>query len=89
MATRAMNTYNELKKQGLSDEEALKKSFSSAAAGRSYIRDKDKEKAAKKLKRKRSTSKVKMAVTKKLSSQSHSPAGRKHLRRKKASLYGK
>ncbi len=49
MPSRAMNTFNKLKSQGMSDEDAIKKAFGLAAKGRAKVR------AADKVKRKRKT----------------------------------
>jgi len=81
MASRLMNNFNALKAKGMTDSDAMKKAQELTVAGRAKMRS-----GSTKLKRKRSSSKIKMAITGKASMKSHSPAGRAHLRRKKAGL---
>lgn len=83
MASRLMRNFNALKEKGMTDSAAMKKAMSATATGQAKVRASDKEL---KHKRERSSSKVKMAITGKASMRSHSPAGKKHLRRKRAGL---
>lgn len=47
MASRAMNTFNKLKNQGMSDSEAMEKAFGLAVEGRAKVREADKKKREK------------------------------------------
>lgn len=82
MASRAMKTFNKLKDQGLTDDEAMRKAFGLAVKGRAKLRAADKKAA----KRETLRRKVRHAVTGKTDIKSHSPAGRVELRRRKAGV---
>ena len=83
MAVRGTNiskNFEAIKRQnpGISDSAAMQRAIKLGSASTA------KEVAATaKLRRKRKPSKIKMIVTGKLSKKFHSPAGRKHLKRKK------
>jgi len=71
--------FNKYKKQGLTDSKAMEKAMADQAASITKIRKAD---TAKK-KKDTWVGKLKMAVTGKLAKSKHSPAGKKHLERKK------
>lgn len=75
--TTISRNFDKLKQKGMSDDEAMLKAIglnskATLAAGAKAAKDK----------KKRSTSRTRMALTKKLKRRSHSPAGRRHLSRK-------
>lgn len=76
--------FNDLKRNnpGMSDEEAMKKAMNATVESRKKIRASDK----KTMKKPSWIEKLKMGATKHIAEKYHSPAGRKHLQRKKAGL---